>query len=223
MPNKTLGSITASGTPSWISDMLGMPQTRQVAPDGQIIADVTDTAPNMINVAMPDRYTPLVAAHEATHVFQNSRNPAFTTQMVKTLPPTIAPSNYDYGGTAGLRATPFKSIGNYNPEQQAKMVEDLTAAQDNLKPGMSRAALQQWDDTKNTLERPIQQLQRVPPPDNSRAERGDSWLHQHGINGDILERLKGVFQTPQMPTGPQPPPQAPSVALGYANRSKLVR
>jgi hypothetical protein len=119
-------------------------------------------------------------------------------------------------------------VADYNPEQQAQMVQDLTQAQGQLRPGMSRSQLQAWDNTKTALERPIRQLMAVPKQDTSLAGKADEWLATRqdprlsGLDHPFT-RLKGIFSQPKMSTAPQVPPDAPSVALGYANRSKLVR
>jgi hypothetical protein len=167
-------------------------------------------------------YSPPIAAHEATHVFQNSRNDQFQDLERSQMPSSVSIGNYDYGGTKGLLANPLKSVASYNPEQQAEMVEDLTAAQSKLTPKMSRKQLQDWDTTKTALERPIQQLANVPAQDASIGGRIDHYLDQRGL-GDPIARVKGVLSPPKMSMAPQPTPEAPSVALGYANRSKLVR
>jgi hypothetical protein len=192
--------------------------------------DPSNPTPN-INVVRPNLYTPAVAAHESAHNWQNSRNQDFVSNIRANEPTTPSLSDYNYGGVPGLTANPLKSIGNYNPEQQASMVGDLTQAQSQLKPGMAPAQLQAWDNKKNALERPIQQLKDIPAPDNSLASRADAWLNQRPI-GQMLsnhgasnpfELVKGIFSPPSMPTAPQAIPGAPSVALGYANPSKLAR
>jgi hypothetical protein len=223
-----LSSVTDAGVPDWMSQAVGPIRTQQVSTQ-QALADAypgraaspnnlvppsyvdpTQSRPT-INVATPALFTKPVAAHEATHLFQNSRNPEFQAGLAKIAPVAGDRAGYDYGGVAGLKAHPLRSIGDYNH------------AQDALRPHMGRAALAHWDQTKQTLERPIRQLQRVPPPDNSWAERGDSWLRDRGVASDPLERMRGLFVTPKMALDPLAPPEAPSTALGYANPSKLVR
>jgi hypothetical protein len=214
---------TDSGVPGWISQAVGPIQTAQ-GNDPRALAYVDPSqAKPTINVERPDLYTKPIAAHESTHVFQNSRNPDFLARVRELAPAAGDRSSYDYGGVAGLKANPQRSIGDYNHEQQAQMVQDLTAAQGALRPHMSPAQLQSWDDTKNALERPIRQLQRVPAPDHSLAERGDAWAAAHTTLDHPFSRLKGLFVTPTMPMEAPPAPEAPSAALGYANRSKLVR
>jgi len=137
-------------------------------------------------------------------------------------PQTPSLKSYDYGGVEGLLANPQRSVASYNPEQQAEMVEDLTTAQGKLGPHMTPAQLAAWDRTKTALERPIQQLANVPAQDNSMTGQIDHYLNQRGF-GDPLSRLLGLISPPTMTTAPQPYPSAPSVALGNANRSKLVR
>ena len=87
---------------------------------------------------------------------------------------------------------------------------------------MNPAQLQDWDNKKNALERPISQLIAVPGKDTSLTGRADDMLASYGL-GHPLSRIAGQFSAPAMPKGPVSQPEAPSVALGYANRSKLVR
>ncbi len=222
---------TDAGAPDWaasgpIQTLMGYdPSGAHAEGSTGTIAYVQPEA-EKINVAQPGMYTKPVAAHEATHVFQNSRNGDFLRAIQSLAPGPPLLKDYDYGGVAGLQAHPLKSIGDYNPEQQARMVEDLTKAQEQLKPMMSREQLQQWDTTKAALERPIRQLLAVPPPDNSLAGRADEWIAERPL-GELLDhpftRLKGILVPPPMPKGPDAPPEPPSVALGFADRSKLVR
>jgi hypothetical protein len=175
-----------------------------------------------ISVTRPSFYSKPIAAHEATHVFQNTRNDQFKDLERSQMPLGDSLENYDYGGIKGLQANPLKSVASYNPEQQAEMVEDLTAAQSKLQPKMSSSQLQDWDITKNALERPIRQLASVPAQDTSIGGRIDHYMHQRGL-GDPISTLEGIISPPSLDASPLPNPSAPSVALGYANRSKLVR
>lgn len=230
MPQKLLQDTTNAGAPSWASPTI-IPTSQGSATPGTAYGytDVANANKNGINVVNPSLYTKPIAAHEATHIFQNSRNGDFQRASDTLLPSgPLTTAAYDYGGVKGLQANPQKTIANYNPEQQAEMVEDLTAAQANLKPHMSVPQLQQWDDTKNVLERPVRQLMAVPPQDKSLAGRADEWLAtradpQFSSLDHPFTRLKGLFSQPTMNLAPQPAPDAPSVALGYANPSKLVR
>lgn len=222
MPDK-IQRTTASGVPNWISDAVG-PIRTVPGNDPRALAYVDPSQANpTINVVRPNLYTPAIAAHEATHLFQNTRNQAFQNNMRALAPVAGDRSAYNYGGVPGIQAHPMKSIGQYNHEQQAQMVQDLTQAQQGLRPNMTPARLQQWDTTKTTLERPIRQLQMIPGPDTTVASRGDNWLNNHGIAGNPLQTLSSLISPPSMNTQPQPVPSAPSVALGYANPSKLVR
>jgi len=221
-----LQQMTAAAQPSWISGQIQTQQGQEL-PELQGRNDIGTVAyvPNAgttISVTRPSLYDKPTAAHEATHVFQNTRNDKFQNLMQLMMPQTDSVSNYDYGGVQGLQANPQKSVAAYNPEQQAQMVEDLTAAQSKLKPNMTPAQLAAWDATKNALERPISQLAAVPAQDTSVAARIDHYLNQRGF-GDPLSRLLGIISPPTMSMAPQPTPGAPSVALGYANKSKLVR
>ncbi len=177
-----------------------------------------------ITVQDPSLYTKPVAAHESAHKFQDTRNDYFQDATRSLLPQgTTSLQDYDYGGIKGLQANPRKSIGQYNPEQQADMVEDLTQAQANLKPHMSVPQLQQWDTTKNTLERPIRQLQAIPPAETGVAGHVDHFFHERGL-GDPVSYAKTFLGLDRIHAPiANPVPDAPSVALGYANPSKLVR
>lgn len=237
MPNKSfdrlayLQQLTQQGTPDWISNAVGPIQAQVAALPGQSDAlAYVNPGQATVNIVRPELYTAPIAAHEATHVFQASRNPSFAQHMNAMEPATQA--GYDYGGVQGLQANPYKSMGDYNPEQQAEMVEDLADAQSKLTSHMNLKQLQQWDQTKQALERPISQLQQVAAPSNSLAERGDAFLNNYTYgNGALnslltqqpLERLMGLISSPSMNTSPLQPQSAPSSALGYANRSKLVR
>lgn len=219
--------ITRMGAPDWTSAG-PIPTVLGNDPDPRVQAKVMPGS-GQITVTQPNAYTPPMAAHEATHEFQDTRNGDFqrgTNALLADRSPQ--PSDYDYGGVAGVQAHPMKSVAQYNPEQQAMMVEDLTKAQDALPAHPTRPQLQAWDNTKNTLERPIQQLKSVPAADTSLAGRADEWLASRanpvvaGMDHPFT-RLKGLFSPPTMPTAPEPGPEAPSVALGYANRSRLVK
>jgi len=222
---RNLQDITNSGQPSWAS--AGAIPTSQGLGSFQgssSLGEVADVPAGQarINVVRPDMYDKPTAAHEATHVFQNSRNDQFNDREHYLLPLTSSLSDYNYGGVKGLQANPRKTVTDYNPEQQASMVEDLTSAQGKLTTHMSKDQLNAWDATKNTLERPLQQLIAVPAQDNSVSGKIDHYLHVRGF-GDPISQLKGILSPPTMNTSPQPVPSAPSAALGYANRSKLVR
>lgn len=223
--SKSLQQTTNSGQPDWIS---GPIPTQEGAPNwhgANDLAEVADVPPGQtyVNVAMPLRYDKPTAAHETTHVFQNTRNDRFQDLGSALLPHGAqSQADYDYGGVKGLMAHPRKTITDYNPEQQAQMVEDLTRAQGRLTPRMSRQQLQNWDTTKMALERPIRQLANIPQADSSLGGRVDHYLHDRGF-GEPIARLRGILSPPSLDVSPLPPPAAPSVALGYANRSKLVR
>lgn len=221
-----LQRMTDAAQPNWISGQIPTHQGEEM-PElaGQhnlgSIAYVPGIG-NDISVTRPSLYDIPIAAHEATHVFQNGRNDQFQELGRLLLPHATALKDYDYGGIQGLQANPQKTVADYNPEQQAQMVQDLTAAQSKLSPNMTPAQLAAWDATKTALERPIQQLANVPAQDNSVSGQVDHYLDQRGF-GDPLARLMGLISPPVMNTSPQPIPSAPSVALKYANRSKLVR
>jgi hypothetical protein len=221
VPLKPLQQTTDEGQPNWIGGRI----PTQQGPESSDLLGRNDIGSisyvpaggSSITVPRPSLYDIPTAAHEATHVFQNSRNDQFQNAA---LPTAGSIKDYDYGGIRGLMSN--KSVADYNPEQQAEMVEDLTAAQGKLTPKMSQKQLQDWDITKNALERPIQQLASVPGQDNSIGGRIDHYFDQRGF-GDPIARARGLLSPARMSTAPQPSPGAPSVALGYANRSKLVR
>lgn len=224
--NSKLQEVTDAGVPDWVSDKpIPTSFSKDTAPAslGRSVAHV-DAGRKEILVSSPNNYTPASAAHEATHVFQNTRNYAFQKRIEELLPRTTKLSDYDYGGIKGLMKNSLKSIGDYNPEQQAKMVEDLTRAQTALTPHMTQKQLEDWDTYKNTLERLVNQLKRVPAQDTSLAGKIDRGL---GMTSAPLERAKdyvsGMISPPKINTTPLPAQNAaPSAALGYANLSKLV-
>lgn len=220
---------TAQGVPDWISSAVGQPQTNVLkAPEitmgnGQP-ASAFVRAGDTHNINVQDSgYSPTMAAHESTHLFQNSRNQAFQDNLRSQLPNgTMNAGAYDYGGIPAI-STSHKGIGDYNAEQQAAMVGDLTNAQDSLpmKPNLQQLA--QWDQTKRALERPIQQLQAIPAAETGLSGKVDAYAHAHGM-GTPVDSLKTFlgFGGIHAPIA-NPTPSAPSVALGYANPSKLVR
>lgn len=220
-----LQRMTNAAQPSWIPGQIPTVQGASGWKGASNLAETADVPAGQayINVVSPSAYTKPAAAHEATHVFQNTRNDQFQ-DLGNALLPNGATSlaDYDYGGVAGLQANPQKTVADYNPEQQAQMVQDLTQAQAQLHPGMTQAQLAAWDRTKTALERPIQQLAAVPAQDDSLGGKIDHYLYERGL-GTPYARLMGLIAPPTMNTVPQPVPGAPSVALGYANRSKLVR
>jgi hypothetical protein len=219
-----LQQITNAGKPNWVNVPVAAQEASEIPQlsGRNDLRSIAYTPATTVNVVQPNLYDKSIAAHEATHAFQNTRNDQFQNLMQLMAPQTASLKNYDYGGVNGLLANPQRSIASYSPEQQAEMVEDLTAAQGKLNDHMMPAQLAAWDRTKAALERPIRQLAAVPAKDVSIAGNIDHYLNQRGF-GDPLARLMGLISPPTMNTAPQPVPDAPSVALGYANRSKLVR
>jgi hypothetical protein len=181
-------------------------------------AYVLHNQPGQVNVQDPNAYNPTMAAHEATHGYQYTRNDQFQDNLNAKLPNgTMNAGNYNYGDLRG-----HHDIGNYNAEQQATMVGDLT--NNNMSAPHTKAELQKFDDTKNALEPMVRQLQRIPAQDTSVAGRIDHAFHTHGF-GDPIAYAKGMMgltPPPKMAVA-NPTPQAPSAVLGYANPSKLVR
>lgn len=229
----TLNDITKAGTPWWVQNDTGpistvlqplAPASGEYDPARTIASVNPNSRASQINVEDASGYTKPVAAHESTHFYQDTRNDPFQDSIRSLLPNgTTGLKDYDYGGVAGLQAHPFKSIGQYNPEQSATMVEDLTRANDNLKPGMSRPQLQRWDATKNTLERPIRELQAVPAAETGIGGHIDQFLHERGLGDPVSYAKTFLGLSPLVPKVLNPAPDAPSVALGFANPSRLVR
>lgn len=224
------GDITDQGIPSWIRGAVGTPTT-SVAPQDAISlgngaptgAFVNGGDTRHINVERPSIYNPTMAAHEATHLYQNSRNLGFRDNLATQLPYGPASgTDYKYGGPTAV-ANSSKGIGDYNAEQQASMVGDLTDAQAALPMKPNLQQLQQWDQTKRALERPIQQLQAIPPAETGLSGKVDAYAHAHGY-GTPVDSLKTFlgFGGIHAPIA-NPTPAAPSAALGYVNPSKLVR
>jgi hypothetical protein len=94
------------------------------AGQGQIVADVDPENPTTIQVRYPAGYTKAVNTHESTHVYQQSRNPAFASLQGQQQATTA--KAYDYGGVDGLLQAQQqgKTISDFTPEQQATMVSD---------------------------------------------------------------------------------------------------
>lgn len=106
---------------------------------GTVDADVDPANPHTIEVRNPQAFTQPVQTHESTHVFQESRNPAFVQAGLNLQTNTQGtPAMYDYGGVDGLLQAQRqgKTISNFSPEQQATMVADYQrATQDAIKRG----------------------------------------------------------------------------------------
>jgi hypothetical protein len=222
-----LNSITKRAAPVWAPSVDTVASPGAEGDPNQSTVAYVQPGQNRINVVHPEMYSEPIAAHELTHAFQNTRSGDFQRGINARLPNGAqSAKDYDYGGTAGLRANPRKSIADYNPEQGAQMVEDLTADQGKLNPKMNPQQLRQWDQQKQTLERPIQQMLNVAPKDTSMAGRADDWLADRPLGQMInhpFTRLKGLVSPQRMNPNPPTMPEPPSEQLGYAVRSKLVR
>ena len=91
---------------------------------GQVVADVDHANPQTIQVRYPAGYTKAVNTHEATHVYQQSRNASFSNPEGQQQATTA--KDYDYGGVSGLiqAQQQGKTISSFSPEQQAQLVAD---------------------------------------------------------------------------------------------------
>jgi hypothetical protein len=232
------GDVTAEGTPYWTA----RPQTNVVPitqkTDKGLVAPAYVERGNAsaVNVQLPAGYNAATAAHESDHTWQNSRNPDFVDNLRSMdSPGAVDAHDYDYGGVDGLKKN-HPNLGYLNAEQQASIVGDLTKENMMLHPGMSKPELAAWDEKKAALERPIQQMQRIPPrPPPTMTSKADSWLatklpsvekfleKQEGVGARPLQHLHDMLIVPPVPQAPIPQPEAPSVALGYANPSHYVR
>jgi hypothetical protein len=132
--------------------------------NGNIVdSDVDPAKPNTIEVRTPAAFTQPIQTHESTHIFQESRNPAFLQSGMKLQAKTQGtPAMYDYGGIEGLEKAlqQGKTIAHFTPEQQARMVEDYQkATQDAIRRG-DPAALARVTAAYHPL---IGQLAKIPP------------------------------------------------------------
>ena len=128
---------------------------------GRVIADVDPAQPTTIQVRDPNLFTQPVQTHESTHVFQLSRNPAFTSAIQGQQQATSS-KDFDYGGVEGLMAAQrtHKTIANFSAEQQARMVEDYQkATQDAIRRG-DPAALARATAAYHPF---VGQLAKIPP------------------------------------------------------------
>jgi hypothetical protein len=222
--------VTAEGTPYFIprAETKVVPVTETLANGTPATAYVKHNDSNTINVQQPAGYNAPTAAHEETHIFQNSRNAGFRKNLAAKLPQgTQNASDYDYGGVEGLKKN-HTNVGDLNAEQQASIVGDLTKGNMMLRKGMTQDELAQWDDTKRTLGHIIEQLKRIPadPSQNTPTAKADVALSV-ATGGKtpygILSHLKDFLYPPKIDTRPMPSEDAPSTALGYALPSRYVR
>ncbi len=182
------------------------------------IASTNDAKPGIISVARPDLYTPQVGAHEATHLYQNTRNREFRNHADSLTPSSPSLSEYDYGGQAGLRG---KSIADFNPEQQADIVGDFTARSRSLPAHPGARDLRVWDQTREAYEPKIRQLQDVPPAPTGILAATDNFLQDHGL-GRPIETVSGILH-PDVLNPKTVPPMVPSEQTGMFQRSKIVK
>ena len=109
--------------------MVGVPQ-RNDPNLGPIAAQVSAQDPTTIQVmdTDPKAFNKGTYTHEATHVFQYSRNPASIAYPGNNRQAT-SPNDYNYGGMEGLEKArqTGKTVSDYGPEKQADMVRDFQA------------------------------------------------------------------------------------------------
>lgn len=133
-----------------------------VVGSGRVVADVDPANPRTIEVREPSLYTAPVNTHESTHVFQQSRNPAFASLQGQQQ--VTSAKGYDYGGMDGLiqARQQGKTIAHFTPEQQATMVADYQReTQDAIRRG-DRAALAK---AQSAFEPFVGQLANIPGKD----------------------------------------------------------
>ena len=129
---------------------------------GTVDADVDPVNPTTINVRDAAGYTPPVMTHEATHVFQLSRNAPFVGAMSQQFQRPNDDSMYDYGGADGLLQAQQqgKTIANYTPEQQARMVQNFQQETQDAIRGGDRVRLAKVTAAYQPF---VGQLAKIPP------------------------------------------------------------
>lgn len=231
-----LQTETDEATPLWVKDATGKlvvrqtPPTKTFANSEQVSYHPEDT--KFIGVPVPSRYTPPVAAHETTHAFQDTRNRYFRSALdaASTNPVTASER---YGGVAGLKANGKKGIGEYNAEEQANMVRDLTAMNEQAvptSPRMTPTQLQQYDDDKAVLENKVNQLKNIPVDDKPTwKQRVDDWMSNRRLGTPTSSATKFIQSRPlesmfpdKMPIPAPLPPPVSSVGMGSPVPSKLA-
>ena len=129
---------------------------------GHVIADVDPAQPTTIQVRDPNLFTQPTQTHESTHVFQLSRNAPFVAGMSRQFQQAPSPTMFDYGGMDGLiqAQNTHKTIANYTPEQQARMVQDFQQKTQDAIRGGDRATLAK---VARAYQPFVGQLANIPP------------------------------------------------------------
>lgn len=184
---KPPAGYTVKDLPAFLRDSAANTTLVPYQRDGSNIAAVDPRNPSTIEVKEPKLFTNPVYTHESTHVFQLNRNPAVVQGTA---------GGYDYGGADGLIAAlrKGKTIADFGPEQQARMVEDY---QRQTKEAMASGNRKMLDKLNQAYQPFIFQLSRLP-----------------GKNDPM--KMTKADMTPQAPGPP------PSVASGVMQPDKLL-
>lgn len=113
--------------PAFLRPTAEQEQIVRAPSNGVALAEVNADEPNTIKVREPQQFTEPIEAHEMTHAFEMSRNPAFTGPLKAEMQSGKLPQGYDYGGEGGLMRARLagKTIANYGLEQRADMVRNF--------------------------------------------------------------------------------------------------
>jgi hypothetical protein len=173
--------------PSFIREAVGPVKETTVSRltnDPKGIETLASHVPGTISVYDRDKYTPQVRTHEMTHEFQGTRSSGtiplpFGYEIRLGDTSSSAPmnsekgnlANYEYGGQAGLQSliNAHKTAASLNPEQQADMVADYQARQQEylakVKAGKATPAdLRKMYETYQAYHPFVQQMADAPKP-----------------------------------------------------------
>ncbi len=126
--------------PAFLRPTAAKMSVQMEAPRPDAAAEVSAIHPQTVQVFGADQATQPVITHEVTHGFQASRSLPLVAHTASQL--MLGDNNPEYGGEAGLAEAQRqgKTIADFNPEQQAHIVEDYqTQTQDAIRRGDAAA------------------------------------------------------------------------------------
>ena len=158
---KPPSGYTLKDLPAFLRDSAEDTKIVAAPRDHRNIADVEVNAPSTIQVREPQLFTNPVYTHESTHVYQFSRNPGVQQDVGQRYNAGKLPVGYDYGGADGLLKAQQerKTIADFGPEQQARMVEDYQRL---TKEAIAAKDTKQLDKVTQAYHPFILQLSRLP-------------------------------------------------------------
>jgi hypothetical protein len=158
---KPPSGYTLKDLPAFLRDSAEDTKIVAAPRDHRNIADVEVNAPSTIQVREPQLFTNPVYTHESTHVYQLSRNTGVQQDVGQRYNAGKLPVGYDYGGADGLLKAQQerKTIADFGPEQQARMVEDYQRL---TKEAIAAKDTKQLDKITQAYHPFILQLSRLP-------------------------------------------------------------